>query len=65
MSFATPPAVHQSNPQTRNTMTTRELIKTIREHKDGVEQFNALLEECAAKIEDFLGGPEPETGDEP
>jgi hypothetical protein len=43
------------------TMTTRELIKTIRDCKTGTDAFNALLEECARKIEDALGGPESET----
>jgi len=39
-------------------MNSRELIETIRRCKDGTPQFNALLEECALKIEEFLGGPE-------
>ena len=40
----------------RTKMTTRELIKTIRDCKTGTDECNALLEECAKKIEDFLGG---------
>ena len=39
-------------------MTTRELIELIRECKTGTPEFNALLDECADKIEDYIGGPE-------
>lgn len=39
-------------------MTTRELIQAIRDCKTGHEEFNALLEECAEKIETAVGGPE-------
>lgn len=39
-------------------MTTRELIQLIRDSKTGFDEFNALLEECADKLETFMGGPE-------
>ncbi len=38
-------------------MTTRDLIQTIRDCKTGNDGFNALLEECASRIEDYMGGP--------
>ena len=45
-------------------MTTRELIQLIRASKTGFEEFNALLEECAGKIEAAIGGPEEAPFDE-
>ena len=46
-------------------MTTREIITLLRESaKAGNEGYNALLEECAQKIEDFMRGPPEQTDTE-
>lgn len=39
-------------------MTTREIIQSLRDSQNGTPEFNQVLEECAGKIEDFMGGPE-------
>ena len=45
-------------------MTTRNLIQAIRDCQTGHAEFNALLEECAGKIEAAIGGPEEAPFDE-
>ena len=45
-------------------MTTRELIKTIRDNATGTDQYNAILHRCADDIEQHIGGPEKAKEDE-